>query len=802
MMYMNILFFFLLLFVHVTHAGSIFVQDQPDTHETVPAQPVPDNGVRDDTHNNEKDLLVSFSYSRVNLTTIINQLAQYKSYNVVFPVGQNTINAVVSFSLNEPISIDHAWDMLISILDVAGYTVVPRGNTISIVKNNKDVSRESYRTFIGVEPKDIPDMHEMIRYVYYLANIRFTEKTGESELATLYKAMMPAEALFAFDSTSNAIIMVGKTNDVKAYMDIVMQLDQVKFQESFEIVQLQHTNAAVIAQLINEYLIKQDGTNRYRIDAKRPPEHAYISPFTKIIQVPQANKLILLGARQSIDRIRDFVHNVLDVDLTKQNSHAQPILHIYALQYRDAESLADVLRKIVESSRAGGSEQARGRTIAGGPERSFEEVVIVADKPKRAEELQYYGGNKLVVACSNKDWEQLEKLIEQLDQPEPMIFIEILVADLTLGDSRSLSSQFRIPAKFSMPASTQMQSGQLDTTSGAPAIIGSPNQTNPETIQADLLQNFTTGDTPQSLASFAVPGATLVSLNDSDGRTWGILDILSRLNNSKTISHPHVTCANNQKIVIANGEQRFLLDEASGGTGAPVTRNKFINAELKVELTPRITGELVYMQVKISINDFIDAAGNQTVRQLEMNVIVPNGGIFAGGGLVKVINSETVSKVPILGDIPIIGPLFFSKKNTSITQNNLVVFISPTIIYSQYHQELNEHTQDYIEIAQSYGKNSGLFDALKDPITHWFFHTTSQTDESIGEFLASAKLQESKPAEQQAEPESATAVDEVAVPQHATKPVEDNVTQLKDKLQNEVNPFLQKQPIDIKRGDE
>lgn len=349
MMYMNILFFFLLFFGQNLLSENIFVQE-PDTQQENVIEKANVKNLANGSQIDSGDLLISFSYSKTNLVTIVNQIAQYKSYNVIFPVGANAINALVSFSLNGPVSVDKAWDMLVSLLDVAGYTVIPRGKTISIIKNNKDIARESYATLIGVEPSAIPDIHEMIRYVYYLSNIRFTEKVGESELTTLYKAMMPAEAIFATDPISNAIIMVGKANDIKGFMDIVVQLDQIKFHESFEIVTLRYTNATTIAQLINEHLIKQDSTNRYRIDAKRPPEQAYISPFTKIIQIPQANKLILLGTRQSIDRIRDFIQDVLDIDLNQQDNRKNSVLHVYELQYRDAESLAEVLKRVVESS--------------------------------------------------------------------------------------------------------------------------------------------------------------------------------------------------------------------------------------------------------------------------------------------------------------------------------------------------------------------------------------------------------------------------------------------------------------------
>jgi general secretion pathway protein D len=745
---MIIILVLVLLFFHTNLIVSgVFAQD--DLQEQVTQEKahkreiegtnksISDDSMVDESDDTEK-LLVTFSYRQTNIITIINQLAAYKRYNIIFPQGPTALNVTVSFSLKEPVTIDGAWNMLLSILDLAGYVLVPRGNnSYAIVKHNKDIAKEPYQTFIGVDPQALPDSVQMIRYVYYLTNIRFADKAAENDFREVFKVMMPADAIFTVDATNNALILVGKARDIEGFMNIVQRLDQVTFQEEMEIVPLHHANAATVAQMINEHFIKQDAS-RYRLDTRNLPEAAYINPFTKIIPIAKGNSVILLGTRQSIDRLRDFIITALDVDLVAEGKEAKSVVHIYELQYRDATSLAEVLKKMVESSRQGGTEQARGKAGQTGLERTFEEVIIMADRPKQAEELQYYGGNKLIVASSEEDWKQIKALIEELDTPEDHIFIEVLIADLLLGDTRSLSAQFRIPAKFSLPGTMEAQASHLEGATIPNAIIADPSNTNPKTINSDLLRFITppsdrTAGT--SLASNVPIRSTMISFNDSDGKTWGILNILNQFSHTKTLSHPHATCANNQKVILSDGQQR-LLNDAVAGSISPVRDKKYINAEVKLELTPRIVGEFIYLQVKISINEFVDATNDtKIIREVETSVIIPNRGIFVCGGLTKTRNAQAGSKVPILGDLPLIGSLF-SKKNNAVDQTSLAVFISPTIVQSKFQQEMHEHAADYIELAKRYSQSEGLFSQIKDPITRWFFKTDSNAEEALDTFIA------------------------------------------------------------------
>ncbi len=182
-----------------------------------------------------KEERVFFKYENKELIDIINGLAQKKGINILLPQGANAITAKVTFSLDEEISISQAWEMLISILDLAGYAIVPHGNTIHITKTDKNIARESLDLFIGLDPLTLPVSDKQIRYIYYFSNIKVS-KGNESELQALFKATMPANALFEIDPTTNGVILVGRSKEIQAFMEIALKLDKVEFQEKIEFI--------------------------------------------------------------------------------------------------------------------------------------------------------------------------------------------------------------------------------------------------------------------------------------------------------------------------------------------------------------------------------------------------------------------------------------------------------------------------------------------------------------------------------------------------------------------------------------
>jgi general secretion pathway protein D len=770
---------------------------------------------------------IVFKYDNQKIETIINTLAAAKNINVILP--QLEIPEIkVTLHIEEKLTLSQAWDVLNTLLDVAGFCIVPQENLIRIVKNNKEIFREPMPTYIGVDPNELPNNDQQIRYLYYLANMKISEDPL-NEINGILKEILPDNAFIRGDAATNGLLIVSKANDIRAAMKIIMDLDQINFQEKVDILSLHHTSASIVAQLINDQLIKSENANPYRLDTKKAKEVPYFSGFTKVIPETRLNKLILLGRPQAIERLKDFIKEYIDVAPDTGKS----MLHVYRLQYLDPQILAPVLRRIVEGGQAGGPSQASaGEPAGGGVERFFDKVVITTDSPqdemrdsangstslsgKTVERFTFYGGNNLVIAARSDDWKQIKKLIEELDIPQRQVLIEVLIADVTIEDSRLLGSMTRIPDKVPLPDSIEFQSAQF----GQPIPTELPAL--PTTsLDADLLSNaYVTGKTPPTLATpmpdpanasltgFVQSGTTMLSLNDNDGKTWSIWELLQLFTSTKILSHPHIMARNNKEATVRIGEERVLVDTVKDVAsnyygGATTIQYKKIPASLEVKITPRISSEdTVNLQVFVDISAFesTSASDNTILRRfLQTNANIKSGGIFALGGLIRTTNNNTVTETPFLGKIPIIG-WFFKRKAKDVIKNNLTVFISPTIIEPRLRNGVNEYTEDYIDIAKGYSRGA-LFDSLKDPITHWFFKEDTNTSQAVDKFVEKDEALPMNQIGRKKEKKTKAAPPEqyydgdtdILTQKDTTSLAENNADKLNDlkaMLKDEPNPFL------------
>lgn len=696
---------------------------------------------KNETNNSSKKRnahTIRFHYENEDLIDIINFMASQKGINIILPQGANAITNKVTMDIEELLNVDEAWNVLNTMLDIAGYALMPKGDMYSIVKVSPNITKETLPLFVGMIPEKLPNTDQRIRYIYYFTNIKVSD-AEDSELITILKNLLPqATSSYKVDTNTNSVIITAKADDIRAVMKIVLELDKIDFHETLEVIKLRFTTAKFISDLFNENILKAaTDFNRYRLDARQQTEATFFSKYVRLFPEERTNTIIVLGRPQAIARIKEFIFKYLDVELDS----AQSILHVYQLQYSDAEKMEAVLTRIITSAQQGGSDQARisGGTTIGGVQKTFDEVIIKADKPQSADR-QFYGGNKLVVAARNDDWKVIEKLIQELDTPQPQVLLEVLVADLTLEDTRILGSLLRNPAKIPLMGQTNLQADNIGTI--IPNVDPNGNAT---TLQSDILRlAFNPNGTPGNTASIAqvignqTPGSTFISISDNDGSTWNLLQILQAFNNSKILSHPHVISTNNQQAYLEIGEMRLLRDEAVGSGGTTTTvKFKQEYAYIKIKITPRINAaNTVQLDVKVEVNDWVSPTDNSRInRTVNTIAVVPDKDILALGGLIRVATSDTLNETPILSKIPIIG-YFFKNRSNDVAKTNLTVFISPTIIEPRLRSGVDEYTKQYINLSKSYAREGVLFDSLRDPITRWFFRTGADTDDELDDFVA------------------------------------------------------------------
>ncbi len=686
---------------------------------------------------NSPKKFIKFDYTDEDLIDIINQMAAEKGVNIILPTGANAITSKVTLHIEPLLDLDEAWDILLSILDLADYSLIADNTTYTIVKNSKAISREPLPLYVGIAPEDLPDSDTRIRYLYYLTNIKVSPEANNMVM-TLLKELLPDNTLYKVDTKTNALLIVDKSNNIKSLMTILMSLDQITFKETLDVIKLRYTSADVVAKLFSEnILLSEKDKNKYRMEAQTPPnEVTYFSKQIRILPEVRTNSLILLGKEQAVQQIKDFIYKYIDIELETGKS----ILHVYQLQYLDAAALEPVLKNIVASSLAGGTGQARGTQLQTGPERFFEGVLIKADTP-RSEQAGYFGGNKLVVAAKNEDWQIIKKLLEELDKPQRTVIIEVLVVDLTLTDQKLLGASIRNAQDLPMPNGVNFQTVQVTPQYIPDTVPPTP----PTTLATDLLGR-TLLPGPQSFANTVPPGSFLIAANDSaTGQTWGIAQLIKLFSTSKILSHPHVIAVNNKESLISLGETRLLPDEATAGTAATTIRQSMQTANLTVRLTPRISaGNVVNVKINVDVNEFI--AGPTTItknaritRNIETNANIKSEDILALGGLISITTNNAQGETPVLGKVPILGWLF-KNRNTSESKTNLTVFISPTIVEPRLRGGVGEYTKDYIGVAKTYAAEGNLFDSLRDPITRFFFASSNDSQGLVDSFLEKDEL--------------------------------------------------------------
>lgn len=728
---------------------------------------------------------VRYSYDNQDLVTIINTMASLKGVNVIFPSKEtDKIKTRVTISLPEQLTLDQAWDLTLSLLDINGYSIIQEGEWFEIVKNSKDIAREPLPLYIGVVPDKLPDSDLRIRYIYYLSNLKIAQNATtdpKNELNLLLTKLLPEikdkeSKNFYLDNKTNSIIVAEKANAVKAAMKIIDYLDKIQLQEKMEIVPLRFLSADTAAKLfanIQEPLDK----NRYRLEA-RAPESSYFSPNTKVMAYGRTNSLIILGKSQDIERIKAFIYKYLDVPLDQGES----MLHVYQLQYLDASSFVEVVKKIVASQKTTG--QAAGGTKPSSEplERYFDDVKIMADTPGREEKStaeeggraniqenmdvtglgRYSGGNKLVIAARAEDWVRIKKLIEELDTPQPQVVIEVLIAELTTDQIRQIGTALRNPACLPLPNTMNAQSAQI-----AQVITDNTNATPTKTLQSNLLgQVIPSGSNFTNIASLAttIPtgftGPTVISFNDKNGSTWGLTEILDFIDAKDIIANPHVIAINNKKTHVQTVEERLLPSGAVNNTNFAQIKRTWIKAPINLYITPRISSaNTVNLSLEVNIARFDSVYTEGLTNQRSSRDVITNANVYSGdiltiGGLNRMDTTNSMTETPILGQLPFIGWLFKNRRKRE-QKTNLTIFICPTIIQPRLRAGVSTYTTDYINITKSFSQDGFLFDSLRDPITRWFFKDTEDNPlQSIDDFMTqdtSRKKEEYGPVEQKSD---------------------------------------------------
>ena len=261
--------------------------------------------------------------------------------------------------------------------------------------------------------------------------------------------------------------------------------------------------------------------------------------------------------------------------------------------------------------------------------------------------------NSLIVKDTVESIERIKKIIETLDTQTPQILIEAKIVEATESYSRSIGLQQGVNFGYDpvTPIGNPTGPGFSFSTAGAPAL-----------------------------------GATIGVYKRLLGLDFK-LQLLESESKGRVISTPRVVTQNKKTATITSSNQTsFRVQQPATATGPALATFQNISADLTLTVTPQVTNDgAISMQVNLSKASFgtIPEAGappNINSRNITTNVLVENGSTVVIGGLYQTDTLDTVSGIPFLKDLPLIGWLFRTPNATSTNKNELIIFMTPRII--------------------------------------------------------------------------------------------------------------------------
>lgn len=567
------------------------------------------------------------------------------------------------------------FQFFLNVLQVYGFAVVEMPNGILKVIRDKDAKNSNIPVVDG--DQFIGD--EMITRVVPVYNV------SVRELAPILRQLndQAGGGNVVQNEASNTLLITGRAAVVNRLVEVIDRIDQAGDQE-VEIVKLEYASSGEMVRIL-ENINRTQGANQ-------APSN--LEP--KVVADERTNSVIVSGDVKARQRIVNLIKR-LDLELQSNGN-----TRVYYLKYAQAADIVSVLQGVSESIQADTTQTAGAATAR--RRNSSRNVSINAHEDT----------NSIVITAETDLLRSLEDVIRQLDIPRAQVQVEAIIVEMFEGDGTTLGVQW-ISADG---GGQQFTNGVVPIGSLAVAVDQAQDETiinnviGTESGMVTQTEETREGD-PTLLASLlsSVNGFLVGAANDDFG---AILQAVSTDTNSNVLATPHITTMDNQQATFLVGQEVPIITGSATGTN---NANPFQTVErqdvgIRLVVTPQINeGSGVQLTIEQEVSSVSGATAVDitiNTREISTTVFVEDGGVVVLGGLIDDDVQESVSKVPLLGDIPILGNLFKSTTTTR-SKRNLMVFIRPTIVRDPLQLNQISHSKyNYIRAEQLKRRADGV----------------------------------------------------------------------------------------------
>lgn len=608
----------------------------------------------------------TLNFKNADIKEVIKFVADATKLTIVIdPKVKGKIQVISS----EPVNEQELYDLFLTIMDVHGFAAVKTGDVVRIVRSKS--ARSLAGPVVGKNPVSFDN--EFVTEVIKLENV------NAARLIPILRPLVPQQNHMAAYSESNAIIVAAAASNIKRIKKIIANIDRAGVQET-QMIKLEHASAEEAVRILEK--LQKNINNQKNSSAKA----------AKMVADKRTNTIIISGDPVIRAKLAALAKK-LDSPLESAGN-----ARVVYLRYAKAKELAKVLTKVVANMAKLETSKDKTKRMS-----SKNAATIEADEAT----------NAIIVTAEADVMRSLDAIIKSLDIPRAQVLVEAIIVEVANNNDKALGIDWLF-------ANEHGGFGSNSVTAGSPlgGVAKSFFETNP-VKKLESLAGALAG------SQGGTYGAGRYSENGTS--LAAIITALETKGEANILSTPSVVTLDNKEATIVVGQEVPFTTGSYSSTGGsssnpgnPFQTIKRENVGITLKVTPRISeGDNVELELLQESSEVTPGTvGGQPItneRKIETSVVTKDGDIIVLGGLIQDKVTQAESKVPFLGDIPLLGRLFrFNKTDT--VKTNLLVFIKPTIIRdSERMEQISSDKYNKIRDLQIKKKGEGI-DLFPDEI--------------------------------------------------------------------------------------
>ncbi|WP_033413817.1 type II secretion system secretin GspD [Kangiella aquimarina] len=589
---------------------------------------------------------------------------------------------------------DQIYNIFVSALQVHKFQAIEANGVVKIVPDQQ--ARSEYSP---VNVSNLDDYGD--RYITQVIPVQNVD--AQQIMNVLRPLVSPTSGhLFAVQGT-NTLILHDSASNVRRISEIIDRTDKAN-DEEIEVIPLEHASASEIVRILES--LNRSGRQQQGNEVQEP----------RYVADERTNSILLSANDRQRVRLRALISS-LDRPLNSMGNTKTVFL-----KYAKAEQVAEVLSGIGEiKQKEEAAASGRGGAGTAGTGGIAAQRSLYSIQPH--EET-----NALVLTAPPDIMREFDSVIRALDIRRKQVHVEAIIVEISDNKAKELGIQWL----FSPEGSSTTPGGVVNFTNTGPGIgqvaagAISARGTEEEVFVRDPDTGVITGT--ETIRTGGDNGAALAEVLGGmqglglgvarirpDGFSWGaFIRALEGVTDSNTLSRPSVTTLDNVEAIFKSGQEIPII---TGSTLGDNNSNPFQNVERKdvgvmLKLTPQINeGNYVRLDIEQEVSSIAGSTNVDVVtnkREVKTSVLVPDGGMVVLGGLIDDDIQQSSQKVPILGDIPVLGHAFKSQRTQKI-KRNLMIFIHPTVLKDDEElREISSAKYSYIRAQQIEQANRGI----------------------------------------------------------------------------------------------